>query len=138
MELPKLPRGIAIRKYRNGEIINVTFAYGGIKCREPPSNLDVTPKSIKYAEHTLGETHNKIERGTFVYAEYLPRFTRLKTFGNTAVGKTVKIYLDEYLMICETRKLFPSTVGGYKKYRSALSSFHIFPASELTSAALKT
>ena len=29
---------------------------------EPLSNLEVTPKNIKYAERTLGEIHNKIER----------------------------------------------------------------------------
>lgn len=136
-ESPKLPRGVTIRKHRNGETINITFTYKGVKCREPLSNLDVTPKNIKYAERTLGEIHNKIERGTFVYAEYFPRSTRLKIFGNAVAGKTVKTYLDEYLVICETRKLSPSTIGGYKKCRSALSSLHIFPASELTPAALK-
>lgn len=134
---PKLPRGVTIRKHSNGETINITFTYKGVKCREPLSNLEVTPKNIKYAERTLGEIHNKIERGTFVYAEYFPRSTRLKIFGNAASAKT-KIYLDEYLVICETRNLSPSTIGGYKKCRSALSDLHIFPASELTPAALKT
>ncbi|WP_431000046.1 Arm DNA-binding domain-containing protein [Klebsiella pneumoniae] len=135
---PKLPRGVTIRKHSNGDTINITFTYKGVKCREPLSNLEVTPKNIKYAERTLGEIHNKIERGTFVYAEYFPRSTRLKIFGNAASAKTVKIYLDEYLVICETRNLSPSTIGGYKKCRSALSDLHIFPASELTPAALKT
>ncbi|EOY5720770.1 DUF3596 domain-containing protein [Enterobacter hormaechei] len=137
-ESPKLPRGVTIRKHRNGVTINITFTYKGVKCREPLSNLEVTPKNIKYAERTLGEIYNKIERGTFVYAEYFPRSTRLKIFGNAAAGKTVKMYLDEYLVICETRKLSPSTIGGYKKCRSALSALHMFPASELTPAALKT
>lgn len=137
-ESPKLPRGITIRKHRNGETINITFTYKGVKCREPLSNLDVTPKNIKYAERTLGEIYNKIERGTFVYAEYFPRSTRLKIFGNAATGKTVNMYLDEYLVICVTRNLSPSTIGGYRKCRSALSSLHMFPASELTPAALKT
>ncbi|HDX8895116.1 TPA: DUF3596 domain-containing protein [Klebsiella oxytoca] len=137
-ESPKLPRGVTIRKHRNGETINITFTYKGVKCREPLSNLDVIPKNIKYAERTLGEIYNKIERGTFVYAEYFPRSTRLKIFGNASAGKTVKMYLDEYLVICETRKLSPSTIVGYKKCRSALSSLHMFPASELTPAALKT
>lgn len=137
-ESPKLPRGVTIRKHRNAETMNITFTFKGVKCREPLYNLDVSPKNIKYSERTLGEIHNKIERGTFVYAEYFPRSARLKILGNAAVDKTVKIYLDEYLMICETRKLSPSTIGGYKKCRSALSSLHIFPASELTPAALKT
>lgn len=137
-ESPKLPRGITIRKHSSGETINITFTYKGVKCREPLSNLEVNNKNLKYAERTLGEIHNKIERGTFIYAEYFPRSVRLKIFGNAATGKTVKMYLDEYLKICETRNLSPSTIGGYKKCRSALSELHIFPASELTPAALKT
>ncbi|KKY85499.1 integrase [Enterobacter cloacae] len=137
-ESPKLPRGVTIRKHSSGETINITFTYKGVKCREPLSNLEVNKKNLKYAERTLGEIHNKIERGTFIYAEYFPRSVRLKIFGNAATGKTVKMYLDEYLKICETRNLSPSTIGGYKKCRSALSELHIFPASELTPAALKT
>lgn len=137
-ETSKLPRGVTIRKHRQGETINITFTYKGVKCREPLSNLDVTPKNLKYAERILGEIHNKIERGTFSYSEYFPRSARLKLFGNAAVGKTVKIYLDEYLVICETRKLSPSTIVGYRKSKTALSFFHAFPASELTPAALKT
>ncbi|MCS2152406.1 site-specific integrase [Scandinavium goeteborgense] len=136
-ESPKLPRGVTIRKHSNGETINITFTYRGVKCREPLSNLEVNNKNIKYAERTLGEIHNKVERGTFVYAEYFPRSARLKIFGNAATGKTVKMYLDDYLKICEVRNLSPSTIDGYKKCRNALASLHMFPASELTPAALK-
>ncbi|KJM58551.1 integrase [Pluralibacter gergoviae] len=136
-ESPKLPRGVTIRKHSNGETINITFTYKGVKCREPLSNLEVNNKNIKYAERTLGEIHNKIERGTFNYAEYFPRSARLKIFGNAASGKTIKMYLDEYIDICKTRNLSPSTIGGYKKCRSALALLHILPASELTPAALK-
>ncbi|WP_313073153.1 Arm DNA-binding domain-containing protein [Atlantibacter hermannii] len=137
-ESPKLARGVTIRKHNSGETINITFTYKGVKCREPLSNLEVSNKNLKYAERMLGEIHNKIERGTFIYAEYFPRSARLKIFGNATTGKTVKMYLDEYLKICETRNLSPSTIGGYKKCRSALSDLHIFPASELTPSALKT
>ncbi|VUS68669.1 Putative defective protein IntQ [Klebsiella pasteurii] len=137
-ESSKLPRGVTIRKHRNGETINITFTYKGVKCREPLSNLEVNAKNIKYAERTLGEIHNKIERGIFNYGEHFPRSARLKIFGNASTGKTVKVYLDEYLVICETRKLSPSTIGGYKKCLNALASLHVFPASELTPAALKT
>ena len=136
-ESQKLPRGVTIRKHIQGETINITFTYRGIKCREPLSNLDVTAKNIKYAERTLGEIHNKIERGTFVYAEYFPRSSRLKVFGNAAAGKTVAKYLDDYLVICETRRLSPSTVQGYKKCKSALSALHNIPASEFTPSLIK-
>lgn len=135
---PKLPRGVTIRKHSNGETINITFTYKGVKCREPLSNLEVNSKNIKYAERTLGEIHNKIERGTFNYGEHFPRSARLKIFCNASTGKTVKVYLEEYLVICKTRKLSPSTIGGYKKCLNALESLHVFPASELTPAALKT
>ncbi len=134
----KLPRGVTIRKHSNGETINITFTFKGVKCREPLSNLEVNSKNIKYAERTLGEIHNKIERGTFNYGEQFPRSSRLKIFGNASTGKTVKVYLEEYLVICETRKLSPSTVVGYKKCLNALVSLHVFPASELTPATLKT
>ena len=119
-ESPKLPRGVTIRKHSSGETINITFTYKGVKCREPLSNLEVNNKNLKYAERTLGEIHNKIERGTFIYAEYFPRSVRLKIFGNAATGKTVKMYLDEYLKICETRNLSPST-----KHTQHLSLIHI-------------
>ncbi|WP_312584903.1 site-specific integrase [Atlantibacter sp.] len=136
-ESPKLPRGVTIRKHSQGETINITFTYRGVKCREPLSNLEVNSKNLKYAERTLGEIHNKIERGTFVYAEYFPRSARLKLFGYAATKKTIKMYLDDYIGICETRKLSPSTIGGYKKCRSALVALHSLPASELTPAAMK-
>jgi len=136
-EPPKYPRGVTVRKHSQGETINITFTYKGVKCREPLSNLEVNNKNLKYAERTLGEIHNKIERGTFVYAEYFPRSSRLKLFGNAAIGKTVKIYLDEYLDICATRQLSPSTINGYRKCCNALVTLHAFPASELTPAAMK-
>ncbi|HCX4694586.1 TPA: DUF3596 domain-containing protein, partial [Escherichia coli] len=45
-KLLKLPRGVTIRKHRQGETINITFTYKGVRCREPLSNLEVTPKNI--------------------------------------------------------------------------------------------
>ncbi len=37
-ESPKLPRGVTIRKHRNGETINITFTYKG----DLPPRLDTT------------------------------------------------------------------------------------------------
>lgn len=45
-KLLKLPRGVTIRKHRRGETINITFTYKGVKCREPLSNLEVTPRTL--------------------------------------------------------------------------------------------
>ncbi|MDX7987822.1 DUF3596 domain-containing protein [Xenorhabdus sp. 12] len=132
-----LPRGVMIRRHRAGETINISFTYRGVRCREPLSNLDITPKNIKYAARLLGEIHNKIERGIFSYVEYFPRSSRLSIFGNKKIGRNVEEYLDEYLKICETRGLSPSTIGGYKKCKSALSDLHKISVSEITPAILK-
>lgn len=45
-KLLKLPRGVTIRKHRQGETINITFTYKGVKCREPLSNLEVTQRTL--------------------------------------------------------------------------------------------
>ncbi|ENO8635807.1 DUF3596 domain-containing protein [Yersinia enterocolitica] len=133
----KLPRGITVRSHKAGQTINITFTYKGVKCREPLSNIEVTPKNIKYAERLLGEIHNRIERGTFNYADQFPRSVRLKVFGNNQSSKHIKKYLNEYIIICENRKLSPGTIAGYKKCMSALSSLHEVNVSDLTPAMVK-
>ena len=32
-ELPKLPRGVTVRKHSQGETINITITYKGVTCR---------------------------------------------------------------------------------------------------------
>ncbi|MDE1492656.1 DUF3596 domain-containing protein [Xenorhabdus bovienii] len=132
-----LPRGVMIRRHRAGETINISFTYRGVRCREPLSNLEITPKNIKYAARLLGEIHNKIEKSLFSYVDYFPKSPRLSIFGNKKMGRNVGAYLDEYLTICKTRDLSPSTIGGYKKCKTALSDLHKIPVSELTPAILK-
>lgn len=51
--------------------------------------------------------------------------------------KTVKDYLDEYLVICENRNLSPSTLDGYRKCQRALLELHKIYVPDLTPAALK-
>ncbi|WP_140186952.1 site-specific integrase [Providencia stuartii] len=133
-----LPRGVMIRKHRTGETINISFTFKGVHCREPLSNLEVNPKNIKYAERLLGEIYNKIEKGIFSYVEYFPKSSKLKIFGNKHKGRNINEYLDEYLDICETRGLSPSTIGGYKKCKSALSTLHDLSVVDLTPGILKT
>lgn len=133
-----LPRGVMIRKHRTGETINISFTFKGVHCREPLSNLEVNPKNIKYAERLLGEIYNKIEKGIFSYVEYFPKSSKLKVFGNKHRGRNINEYLDEYLDICETRGLSPSTIGGYKKCKSALSALHDLSVVDLTPGILKT
>ncbi|MEX9849209.1 Arm DNA-binding domain-containing protein [Providencia huaxiensis] len=133
-----LPRGVMIRKHKSGETINISFTFKGVHCREPLSNLEVNPKNIKYAERLLGEIYNKIEKGIFSYVEYFPKSSKLKVFGNKHRGRNINEYLDEYLDICETRGLSPSTIGGYKKCKSALSALHDLSVVDLTPGILKT
>jgi len=133
----RLPRGVTLRRHRNGTTINITFTYKGVKCREPLSHLAVNPKNIKYAERLLGEIYNHIGRGTFNYADYFPKSVRLKLFGKVGNTNLVRDYLSEYLAICQTRNLSPSTIRGYKKCMDALRDLHDVHAAALTPALLK-
>lgn len=127
-----------IRKHKTGETINISFTFKGVHCREPLSNLEINPKNIKYAERLLGEIYNKIEKGIFSYVEYFPKSSKLKIFGSKHRGRNINEYLDEYLDICETRGLSPSTINGYRKCKSALSVLHDLSVVDLTPGILKS
>lgn len=135
---PKLSRGVTIRQHGAGETLNISFTFKGVRCREPLSHLPVTAANIRYAGNLLAEIKGKIERETFSYAEYFPRSTKLAVFGVATRSSRVADYLDQYLKLCETRKLSPSTINGYRKCRSALASLHDIGVVELTPAVIKT
>ncbi|MEX0447999.1 DUF3596 domain-containing protein [Xenorhabdus sp. SGI246] len=132
-----LPRGVTVRQHKTGSTLVITFTYRGVLCREPLSRLEVNNKNIKYADRLLGEIQNNIEKGTFSYAKYFPNSNKLSIFGNADKSRTIADYLDEYLKICSTRNLSPSTIGGYKKCKNALSDLHRMPVVDLTPAILK-
>lgn len=132
-----LPRGVTVRNNKTKQTIVITFTYKGVLCREPLSRLTVDNKNIKYAERLLAEIQNNIERSTFSYAKYFPESKKLSLFGVNNKIKTIIDYLDEYLVICETRNLSPSTIGGYKKCKSALSDLHKLQVTSLTPAIVK-
>ncbi|EMO6184458.1 Arm DNA-binding domain-containing protein [Proteus mirabilis] len=132
-----LPRGVTVRNNKTKQTIVITFTYKGVLCREPLSRLTVDNKNIKYAERLLAEIQNNIERSTFSYAKYFPESKKLPLFGVNNKIKTIIDYLDEYLVICETRNLSPSTIGGYKKCKSALSDLHKLQVTSLTPAIVK-
>ncbi|HEK0655372.1 TPA: tyrosine-type recombinase/integrase [Proteus mirabilis] len=132
-----LPRGVTVRNNKTKQTIVITFTYKGVLCREPLSRLTVDNKNIKYAERLLAEIQNNIERSTFNYAKYFPESKKLPLFGVNNKIKTIIDYLDEYLVICETRNLSPSTIGGYKKCKSALSDLHKLQVTSLTPAIVK-
>ncbi|PHM67961.1 site-specific integrase [Xenorhabdus kozodoii] len=132
-----LPRGITIRQHKTGSTLVITFTYRGVLCREPLSRLEVNNKNIKYADRLLGEIQNNIEKGTFAYGKYFPNSNKLSIFGNADKSRIVVDYLDEYLRICSTRNLSPSTIGGYKKCKTALSDLHKIPVVDLSPAILK-
>lgn len=132
-----LPRGVTLRQHKTGSTLVITFTYKGVLCREPLSKMDTTNRGIKYADRLLGEIQNQISSGTFDYSKYFPNSKKLELFGVVKKTKNIKSYLDEYLKICENRNLSPSTIGGYKKCVSALSSLHRLHVAELTPAVLK-
>lgn len=132
-----LPRGIRIRENKTGSTIIITFTYKGILCRESLSRMEPNARNLKYAERLLGEIQNKISNNDFSYLHYFPESKKAKMFGAVNNTKTIKDYLDEYITICENRALSPSTIGGYKKCRSALKLLHNLHAKELTPATLK-
>lgn len=133
-----LPRGITVRRHQTGETLQLTFTYKGVLCREPLSGLEVNPRNIKYADRLLGEIQNKISLGTFAYGDYFPKSRKLATFGEVKKTKTVREYLNEYITICINRKLSPSTIDGYQKCITSLSTLHALPVTELTAGVLKT
>ncbi|MDK9373393.1 DUF3596 domain-containing protein [Lelliottia sp. V106_10] len=132
-----LPRGVTLRHHKTGSTLVITFTYKGVLCRESLSKMDVSPRSMKYAERLLGEIQNQIAGGTFDYSNYFPGSKKLAMFGQVKKTKTIKAYLDEYLKICENRNLSPSTISGYEKCLQALSSLHKLQVTDLTPAVLK-
>lgn len=134
---PALPRGITVRQHKTGETLQLTFTFNGVLCREPLSGMEVNARNIKYAERYLGEIQNRISTGDFNYLQYFPRSRKAALFGHQKKKKTVKDYLDEYLVISENRNLSPSTLDGYRKCLRALRVLHNIYVTELTPAALK-
>lgn len=132
-----LPRGVTVRHHKNGSTLVITFTYKGVLCREPLSQMDYSPRSVKYAERLLGEVQNRIATGDFTYIDYFPNSKKLALFGTVKKTRSVKEYLDEYITICENRGLSPSTIGGYRKCHSALKLLHSLHVTELTPAVLK-
>lgn len=132
-----LPRGITLRQHKTGDTLQLTFTYKGVLCREPLSGMEVNPRNIKYAERYLGEIQNRIATGEFHYLSYFPRSKKAALFGHEKKKKTVKDYLEEYLVICENRSLSPSTMDGYRKCLRALSELHKIYVTDLTPSALK-
>lgn len=133
----QLPRGVTIRTNRVGQTLYISFMYRGIRCREPLSGLPVTTGNINYASRLLGEIHNKIERGTFDYAEQFPNSSTLKKLGYGTKLKTVLEYINEYIELCKERGAELSTIKGYKGYVSTLSPLHALTAKELTPGRIK-
>lgn len=134
---PALPRGITVRRHKTGETLQLTFTFNGVLCREPLSGMEVNARNIKYAERFLGEIQNRIASGDFNYLQYFPRSKKSALFGHQKKKKTVKDYLEEYLVISENRNLSPSTLEGYRKCLRSLRALHNIHVTELTPAALK-
>ncbi|ASV44015.1 site-specificintegrase [Pseudoalteromonas phage KB12-38] len=111
----KLPTGVRIRKHSGGkETIYIHFTYKGVKCPEPLSNRIADKSNIQYADRLRGEILNKIENGTFNYADYFPNSKKLKVFGAEKSNATMQYYLDLALENCERRGLKEGTLSIYR------------------------
>jgi integrase len=102
------PRGVSIQ---------VFFMWRGQRCRET-LKLEPTPKNLKYAERLREEILRKIEIGTFDYAEYFPRSSKLKKLGLSPQSKQVPTFekLADSWMKASTHL----AAGTRIKYRQAL------------------
>lgn len=100
-----LPRGVTVRHHKSGSTLVITFTFKGVLCREPLSQMEFSPKAVKYAERLLGEVQNRIANGDFNYIDYFPGSKKLALFGAVKKTRSVKDYLDEYITICENRDL---------------------------------
>lgn len=92
----------------------ISFQLNGIRCREkiklPPSKIN-----FEHAVNLRGEILNRIERGTFDYAEYFPDSPRARTLSKVP-GHTITIEsaLEAWLKRTKT-EVQKSTYIGYEK-----------------------
>lgn len=80
----------------------------------------MTPANIKYAGNLRGEIKNRIERGTFDYAEMFPTSKRAGQKSLSARRYTVGELVDEYIDAArKTKSLSPSSISTYVKWQRA-------------------
>ena len=79
----------------------------------------------------MGTIKHEIAKGTFFYADFFPKSTKLKLFGGATKSITVKTYLDRYIDKAEERGLSISTIVGYKKDVKGLEPLWSIPVAEL-------
>lgn len=110
--------GIAVRKGKKRDSIQITFFYKGVRCRET-LKLPANKSNLAYAYRLHAEIENVIERGTFVYTDYFPNSKRAKIFGYVVIKKTLGELLRASLKLYEQAvskgKMSMSTYIGYKK-----------------------
>lgn len=98
MSRQKLPKGITVREYTNGnKTIYITFTYKGVLCKEALKKIPANKQSIKYATNLKGEIENAILQGRFVYSDIFPdsQTQSAKLFGKTRVNITLKQLFNE-------------------------------------------
>ena len=128
----KTVRGVSIRYDKNERAtgIQLAFTYKGIQCREPVG-YEITQAGLNAAANKLGTIKHEIAKGTFFYADFFPKSTKLKLFGGATKSITVKTYLDRYIDKAEERGLSISTIVGYKKDLKGLEPLWSIPVAEL-------
>lgn len=115
----ELPKGIQLRKNKDGEVIQIFFAYQGVQCREV-LKLPPIKKNIDFAVKKRAAILYDIEMNKFNYAQYFPDSPKLKLFGENKPQKTLMrdLFIKQLSAIknmCDNGKKSPSTYNGYRK-----------------------
>jgi integrase len=127
----KLPRGVSIKKNKLSNSLQLSFTYKNIKCREIYP-FRVTDRNIKKASDKVAGIRDRIESGTFNYADEFPTSSKLKIFSNITHDVNVKYYLDDYIENAVRRGLSHTTINSYRKSVAALKPLWNFSVGKLT------
>ncbi len=110
-----LPTGISTRESGGRTRIQVAFTWQGRPRREL-LKLDATAANVRYATGLRNEILGKIERGTFIYADYFPRSPAAQI---APQGSTVAAMLDRFKKQCDkavrNKSMSHTTVDSYRK-----------------------
>lgn len=102
-----------------GNSIRLKFRYSGVTCRETlyldNAPLPPTPANAKFARRKAIEIRQKIQTGSFIYADYFPHSPRALSVGNTA-----PLFFDVSDRWIELHDVKASTK---RQYRRRLSTF---------------
>ena len=108
--MENLPQGVEV----HGNNIRISFAFRGVRCKEPLKGLAVNKRNIKFAANKRSVILHEIATQTFNYADHFPDSKRALLFSNAPKLKTVHEALAEWLKI-KAAKVSTITFESYKQ-----------------------